>query len=94
MLECGVTISTPRGTYSTKPCKIDMKTETEGVITLSEGKYHQIKKMAEAVKNKIVYLERISFAGIDLDSTLERGEYRKLTCEEQLILESFSLSSN
>ncbi len=90
-LEKGVSISTPRGAYSTKPCTIKMESDKSGVITLTEGKYHQIKKMAEAVKNKIVFLERISFAGIDLDDKLSRGEYRYLNESEQAMLESHSV---
>ena len=50
-----------------------------GEITLTEGKYHQIKRMFAAVSNKITYLERISFGHITLDPTLARGEWRELT---------------
>lgn len=77
-LEKGVDI----GDCVTKPCKIEMESDTQGSITLTEGKYHQIKRMAEAVGNKITYLERIAFAGIALDTTLERGEWRYLNEEE------------
>lgn len=49
-----------------------------GVITLTEGKYHQIKRMLEALDNKVTYLERISFGGIPLDPALPRGGYRLL----------------
>ncbi len=72
-LEVGVDIG-----FMTKPCSISMLSDTEGDITLVEGKYHQIKRMAEAVGNKIVYLERTSFAGIALDRSLARGEWRYL----------------
>lgn len=82
LLMAGVDI----GGFVTKPCKIVMQTETEGDITLTEGKYHQIKRMAEAVKNKIVYLERTAFAGILLDETLERGEWRYLNEDEMALL--------
>lgn len=51
-------------------------------ITITEGKKHQVKKMALAVGLKIVYLERVAISGVKLDSTLKRGEYRLLTCEE------------
>jgi 16S rRNA pseudouridine516 synthase len=78
LLESGVDI----GGYCTKPCKINMINETNGHITLTEGKYHQIKRMLEAVDNKIVYLERISFGGISLDKGLERGMWRHLTDDE------------
>jgi len=58
-----------------------------GVITLTEGKYHQIKRMIASFGNKVTYLERISFASIPLDASLARGEWRYLTDEEIKILE-------
>ena len=70
------------GGYVTKPCQIDL----EGKITITEGKYHQIKRMLEAVSNKITYLERISFGGLKLDESLGRGEWRYLTDEEEKML--------
>ena len=57
-----------------------------GIVTLTEGKYHQIKRMMSSLGSKITYLERISFAGIPLDPTLERGQSRLLTDEEISIL--------
>ena len=53
-----------------------------GVITLTEGKYHQIKRMVAAVGSRVEFLERISFAGISLDRALRRGEWRYLTDAE------------
>ena len=58
-----------------------------GFITLTEGKYHQIKRMVASTHNRVVTLERISFGGIGLDRTLGRGEYRLLTSEEIALLE-------
>ena len=60
-----------------------------GIITLTEGKYHQIKRMIAATDNRVTYLERISFAGIPLDENLARGEWRYLSESECLKLESF-----
>ena len=77
-LEAGVDI----GGYVTKPCKIEMKGEQAGIITITEGKYHQIKLMMEAVHNKITALERITFGPLVLDEALARGEWRELTDEE------------
>ena len=77
-LEAGVDI----GSYLTKPCTVKLTDEREGQITLTEGKYHQIKLMMEAVHNQITYLERITFGPLSLDSALERGEWRELTDEE------------
>ena len=51
-------------------------------MTLSEGRYHQIKRMFEAVGNKVIYLERLTFGPLSLDPSLSRGEWRYLTKEE------------
>ena len=83
-LESGVDI----GGYVTAPCKVEMIGEKEGYITLTEGKYHQIQLMAEAVHNQITYLERVTFGPIALDEGLGRGEWRYLTEDEQKLLEA------
>ncbi len=83
-LESGVDI----GGYVTAPCGVEMCGEKCGHITLTEGKYHQIKLMAEAVHNQITFLERVTFGPISLDETLERGQWRHLTDEEQKLLEA------
>ena len=59
----------------------------EGRIVLTEGKYHQIKRMIASRDNRVTSLERISFGGIALDRSLERGQWRYLTKEEIEILE-------
>ena len=53
-----------------------------GIITLTEGKYHQIKRMLGALHNRVVYLERITFGPLSLDPALSRGQWRMLTDEE------------
>ena len=78
-LEAGVHIE---GGYLTKPCKVERLSEFEGRITLTEGKYHQIKQMLYAVGNKIVTLNRVSFGEILLDPALGRGQWRYLTDAE------------
>ena len=55
-------------------------------ITIREGKFHQIKRMFEAVNKKVIYLRRISFGPLELDPALHPGEYRKLTEEEIRII--------
>jgi len=59
-----------------------------GIITLTEGKYHQIKRMIASFSNRVTYLERISFGGISLDAALSRGEWRYLTDAEVCELEN------
>ena len=51
-------------------------------LTITEGKKHQVKRMARAVGLKVLYLERIAVATVKLDRTLARGEYRPLTENE------------
>ncbi len=76
--EAGVTLDDG---YVTKPAGIELCGEgDEGIITLHEGKYHQIKRMLDSLGNKITYLERISFANLTLDERdLARGAWRYLT---------------
>ena len=70
------------GGYVTKPCRVALSDEKTGVITITEGKYHQIKLMMEAVHNQITALERKTFGPLALDPTLARGKWRELTAEE------------
>lgn len=58
-------------------------------LTIQEGKFHQVKRMFEAVGKSVTYLQRISFGGIKLDEDLEEGEYRELTNEELELLKSY-----
>lgn len=83
MLEGGVDI----GGYTTKPCRVRLTEDKAGEITLTEGKYHQIKLMMQAVHNQITYLERLSFGPLSLDPRLARGEWRELTDTEIALLQ-------
>ena len=75
--------------YECKSAKIKLAPDRmSGKITLTEGKYHQIKRMVAASDNRVMSLERISFGGITLDENLERGQWRYLTDEEIALLES------
>ena len=79
-IESGVTL---KDGYTTMPCKVDLTGDKQGVITLVEGKYHEIKRIFGSLGNKITYLKRISFAGIYLDDALNDGECRYLTESEE-----------
>ncbi len=89
-LESGVDIGEG---YVTKPAKVTVtdRATNAATIEITEGKYHQIKRMLEAVDNKIVFLERIDFAGLMLDRSLERGEWRYLTSEEEATIKKYDL---
>lgn len=54
----------------------------EAHITLREGKYHQVKRMAAACGKQVQYLKRISFGGLSLDEALRPGQWRELGEEE------------
>lgn len=62
---------------------------SEVLVTIQEGKFHQVKRMFQALGKEVVYLKRIKFGGIPLDEDLEEGEYRELTEEEIALLKSY-----
>ncbi len=69
--------------YECKSAKISLDANrTSGYITLTEGKYHQIKRMVAASGSHVTTLRRMSFADIPLDESLAPGEWRMLTDEE------------
>ncbi|PAQ12857.1 16S rRNA pseudouridine(516) synthase [Bacillaceae bacterium SAOS 7] len=75
--------------YETQPgelviLKSGLRSDIE--LTITEGKFHQVKRMFEAVGKKVVYLQRISMGPLVLDEELELGEYRELTEEEIKLL--------
>ncbi len=70
----------------TMPAKAEWINEKEMLLTICEGKYHQVKRMLKTVGNEVVYLERKKMGNLSLDEKLPRGEYRRLTAEEVLIL--------
>lgn len=69
----------------TLPAKLDIiksDLESEILITITEGKYHQVKRMFEAVEKEVVYLKRMSMGSLSLDESLKPGEYRTLRDDE------------
>ncbi|MDD5935082.1 MAG: pseudouridine synthase [Clostridiales bacterium] len=72
-------------TLTAMPAKLEiLKTGdiSEVNITIREGKFHQIKRMFEAVDKEVIYLKRLSMGNLKLDESLALGEYRSLTEEE------------
>jgi 16S rRNA pseudouridine516 synthase len=70
----------------TLPAKIEKVSESEYLLTIHEGKFHQVKRMIEAVGKSVTYLKRVSFGPLVLDNNLPLGKYRFLTEEEILKL--------
>lgn len=66
----------------TKPARLEVLAPTEVRLTLSEGRYHQVKRMFAAVGNRVIGLHRERIGDIELDADLAPGEYRPLTQEE------------
>lgn len=78
--------------YQCMPAKLEILQATEDgsdvKVTIQEGKFHQVKRMFEAVDKTVVYLRRISFGPLQIDEDLDEGCYRELTEEEVNILKS------
>jgi len=75
--------------YETLPAilKIINSSEVSEIeLTIFEGKFHQVKRMFEAVGKKVIYLQRIKMGALELDDSLELGEYRELTETEMELL--------
>lgn len=71
--------------YFTKPGDLTILSSgdvSEIELTIMEGKFHQVKRMFEAVGKKVTYLKRMRMGSLQLDETLELGDYRPLTEEE------------
>jgi 16S rRNA pseudouridine516 synthase len=60
--------------------------EKEALVTLHEGRYHQVRRMFAAVGNHVLELKRISIGGLKLPEELEEGEWREVSKEEIALL--------
>lgn len=80
-----------RDGYITLPAKLEIIESdiiSKVYVTIEEGKYHQVKRMFEALSMKVLYLKRISMGSLSLDSNLYLGNYRELTEEEIFLLKN------
>ena len=75
----------------TKPAKLEIfeNEKNKAYITITEGKYHQVKRMFAAIGLTVTFLKRISMGSLVLDEALKPGEYRKLTTEEVSALHDY-----
>ncbi len=76
----GIQLNNEKGL--TRPAELEILSEHEVLLTIHEGKYHQVKRMFAAIGNKVVDLHRESVGNIELDHDLAPGEWRYLTDEE------------
>ncbi len=65
------------------PASLEVLSEREAVLTITEGRYHQVRRMFAAVGNHVVALRRLSIGGLVLPDDLAPGEYRLLSADEK-----------
>ena len=78
--------------YETMPSQLKiLKSDdmSEIELTIHEGKFHQVKRMFEAIDCKVEFLKRVSFGEINLDENLKQGEYRELNKAEMEYISKF-----
>lgn len=78
--------------FVTKKAKIEIIDKDEDIevnsvfITISEGKFHQVKRMFKFVENEVLYLKRVKMGKLLLPEDLKLGEYRELSEEEMNLI--------
>lgn len=81
LLEKGIDL----GDFATMPANLKILEEdgkNSYLLTIKEGKFHQVKRMFEAIGSNVIYLKRISMGTLILDENLEPGQYRTLNEKE------------
>lgn len=79
----GVDIGDEKDTLPAQLEILEAAEESRILLTIQEGRFHQVKRMFEARGKKVVYLKRISMGPLALEEGLKPGDYRELTEEEQ-----------
>ncbi|MBO4506325.1 MAG: rRNA pseudouridine synthase [Lachnospiraceae bacterium] len=78
--------------FVSRPAKLEILSEDgdnntcEAYVTVSEGRFHEVKRLIAAVGGEVTYLKRIAFGPLELDGNLQPGDYRPLTEEEIRLL--------
>ncbi len=71
------------------PATLNWLSDDSCNITLTEGKFHEVKRIFRALGNEVIYLKRIKMAGLSLDETIKSGEFRPLTDQEVELLKQY-----
>jgi 16S rRNA pseudouridine516 synthase len=74
-------------THPTLPATLEILADKEALLTIQEGRYHQVKRMFAAIGNKVEQLHREKIAGLQLPADLAEGEYRVLSSEQLSLLQ-------
>lgn len=88
-LEKGVDIGERRLTL---PAKVEQLDGKSIYLTITEGKFHQVKRMLQAVDNRVIFLKRVAMNGLWLPDSLPAGHYRELTEDELSLLKASCFS--
>jgi len=80
LFEAGVMLNGEK--HPTKPAQLEIVTPQECLLTIHEGRYHQVKRMFAAIGTKVVKLHREQIGSFKLGDDLAEGEYRELTAAE------------
>lgn len=86
----GVDIGEERPTLPAKLKILKSDEVSEIELTIQEGKFHQVKRMFQAIGKEVIYLKRLSMGSLQLDEGLAPGEYRELTKEEVIRLSQYN----
>lgn len=86
----GVDIGEERPTLPAKLKILKSDEVSEIELTIQEGKFHQVKRMFQAIGKEVIYLKRLSMGSLRLDEGLAPGEYRELTKEEVIRLSQYN----
>lgn len=68
--------------FKTKPAHVEVIDDRHVHLSISEGKFHQVKRMFIALNNEVTALKRVKFVSLNLDESLAEGEWRYLTTDE------------
>jgi 16S rRNA pseudouridine516 synthase len=82
--------------HLTRPAKLEILASgarSEIFVTITEGKFHQVKRMFHAVGKEVLSLKRISMGSLSLPDDMKAGEYRELTLEEVELLKNDALNT-
>ena len=82
----GIDIGDEKDTLPARLEILESGEESQILLTIQEGRFHQVKRMFEARGKKVVYLKRISMGPLVLDESLKIGDYRELTEKEMTVL--------
>lgn len=70
-----------------RPALLEWQSDDVCFITVTEGMFHEVKRIFSALGNEVIHLKRVSVNGLSLDPNLKEGEYRQLTDEELKLLD-------